>query len=50
MNYGNLTVKRVCRKIAATFFVDELQKIGTVEDVTLDECLDSHTVQLLRQK
>ena len=36
LNYGNLTVERVCRKITATFFVDER--------------LDSHTVQLLRHK
>ena len=36
------TVEQVCRKFTATFFVDELQKINTVEDVTLDERLDSH--------
>ncbi|MCC4365789.1 hypothetical protein LMB21_00260 [Limosilactobacillus reuteri] len=47
MSYGNLTVERVCRKITATCFV---VKIDTVEDVTLDECLDSHSVQLLQQK
>ena len=50
LSYGNLTVERVCRKITATCFVDELLKIDTVEDVTLDECLDSHSVQLLKQK
>lgn len=41
-SYKNLTIEQVCRKFTATFFVDELQKIDTVEDVTLDERLDSH--------
>lgn len=38
----SLTVEQICRKFTATFFVDELQKIDTVENVTLDERLDSH--------
>ena len=50
LSYGNLTVERVCRKITATCFVDELLKIDTAEEVTLVVCLDSHRVQLLHQK
>ena len=41
-SYGNLTVEQVCHKFTATFFVDELQKIDTVEDVTLNGRLDSN--------
>lgn len=40
--YGKLTIEQVCRKFTAMFFVDELQKIDTVENGTLDERLDSH--------
>ncbi|MRN07037.1 hypothetical protein EAI26_06515 [Lactobacillus sp. 0.1XD8-4] len=49
-SYKNLTIEQVCRKFTATFFVDQLQKIATVENVTLDERLDIHSVQLLQQQ